>query len=115
VLDLDRPWGLSDVGWVLIGLGLVELFGVSVVLVGEDLADVGGERADVPGEDLVQVLELLAVDDEALADGELVELLVFEDVDVLVAVGVDFPGDGEVVVALGAGPDDGVADFHVAR
>ena len=71
-----------------------------VVLVLHDLLDVARHRAHVARYYLVEVLEVLAVDDQPFAHRERVHLLLLEHVHVLIAVLVHLPRDGQMVRAL---------------
>ncbi|RNA09223.1 hypothetical protein BpHYR1_009711 [Brachionus plicatilis] len=58
---------------------------------------------------------IVALDDKFFAQRERIGFFFLEYVDVLIAAGSHFPGEGQVVGALGRGTDDGVADVPLVQ
>jgi hypothetical protein len=66
-----------------------------------------------PGQDFIQVLKVIAVYNQPLANRELIQLPLLNHVHMLQAILIDLPRHRQMVVALGARPNNSLADLHV--
>ena len=73
-----------------------------IILITQKLSGICGERIHMAGDNFIQVLELLARDDQLWPEGEVVGLAALLDVNVLVDVIRHLPSHGQVILTLTA-------------
>ena len=86
---------------------------ILIVFVADNLAHIASHGANIPCQNLVQILIILALDNQALANRKRINLFFLKHINMLIAAFANFPRDCQVIAALGARSDERVAHVHV--